>query len=168
MPDPYTTKCRYCPKKVVPGRTMCGRHLEARRKVSQRYRDRKVQAGCCSVCGRTPLATKLYCQSCRILYRKVYRPKPCTLCLVEGHTRRDHPTLKLCWHCSSTTMLGSNLCEQHHQERAETRRQQSKAVRQEWQRQGRCLVCGEPATTKTRCERHRNYAAEWERLYRVR
>ena len=156
--------CRYCKKPTVPSRTMCEYHLIAQRESSRKYREKRVAEGSCVVCGTKPLKSKRYCHNCLLLYGgKSHKPKPCTVCNVPEHTRKDHAHLGLCWYCTNPVQIGSNLCPEHHEKRLERNRKKAKARRDAWRAHGKCIICGKPAVNKSRCEKHRKYAAEWEK-----
>lgn len=162
-------KCRYCKATAVKDRTMCQKHLDATRASSERFRKRMKAEKRCVACGKKKLASKIYCKTCKILYgTKIRDPKPCPICKKKGHERKDHKVLGICWYCPRKVTADSNLCKKHHEERAVKRRKRARSYREKWRKEGRCVVCGKKAVTQTRCEKHRRYAADWERNNRRR
>lgn len=105
---------------------------------------------------------------CQVLYRKTHKTAPCSVCGTTDHTQKDHLHLKICWYCPQKVRKGSNLCPIHHAERQERDRVAAKELRARWRREGRCLICGKDAVNLSRCEKHRKYAAKWEKERRIR
>lgn len=161
-------KCDLCDAEAEPDRKLCLKHLEKRRKYTADHRAKRMAEGRCTVCGGQPLVTKHYCNTCRILYQKPRVSAPCSVCKVATHTHKDHKVLGLCWYCTKKVQRGSNLCKAHHAERQERDRKAAKELRAQWRREGRCLICGNTAVNLSRCEKHRRYAAKWEKEKRVR
>lgn len=161
-------QCERCEAEAEPGRKLCLVHLIERRKWSADHRARRKAEGKCSVCGGEPLVTTRYCKICHVLYQKRPKATPCAVCHTTDHVQTDHRRLKICWYCPKKILRGSNLCPDHHKERQERDRIAARELRERWRREGRCIICGKEAVNQSRCEKHRQYAANWEKERRIR
>ncbi len=161
-------KCDLCETEAEPNRKLCLRHLTLRRQYTADYRDKMRSQKRCVACGGTPLVTAVYCASCRILNHKPRQSVPCTICKVPEHTRKDHKVLRICWYCPKKVVGLSNLCAEHHAERHERERLAQQDLRDGWRKEGRWIMCGDTAGNLSRCEKHRRYAAKWEKERRTR
>jgi hypothetical protein len=150
-------KCPACGLPAVPGRTMCQRHLDARKASYQRcktgqaryYTERKARrkaSGLCVACGQPSEADHVHCSPClRKMGQKnksrTRQLKAAGLC-IYCHHNKAHDNLVSCRSCRAVNKERRDLDRSRLQEKRKGRHQAYRAqVLGAYG--GKCACCGE-------------------------